>query len=177
MDASIEPIEFEFNLSAQDYKKAVRDFYLRQRSIKVMMLLAGISGLLGVLAASAFKGWMEEPFFTMLLVACIFLAVGFPLGVIFYLPYLVERKVSQNERAMALQRWKLTEKGIELRTEHNESRSDWGVFARIIESKDYYLLALSGSKSLFMIVPKRAFRTRQMEEKFRKVVTRKVGKV
>ena len=169
------PIEFEFKLSAQDYKIAVRDFYLRQRSIKAMILLAEISGLLGILAASIFRKWIEEPFFTMLLVACVFLVVGFPLIVVFYLPYQVERKVSQNKRARALQRWKLTEDGVELRTEHNESKSDWGVFARIIESKDYYLLALSGSKSLFMIVPKRAFRTRQMEERFREAVMQKVG--
>ena len=169
------PIEFEFKLSAQDYKRAVRDFYLRQRSIQAMILLAEISGILGLLVASIFREGIGEPFFTMLLIGCVFFVVGFPLIVAFYLPYQVERRVSQNERARALQRWKLTEDGVELRTEYNESKSDWNVFGRIIESKDYYLLALSGSKSLFMIVPKRAFRTRQMEEEFREIVMRKVG--
>jgi len=163
-------IEFEFELTSQDYRKAIRDFYLHQMRTWVIIVVTGALCLLGILFVSDF-GLSAEGLFLVLLL---------PLSLVLYFvysPYQMGRRASRNERFTTMRRWVVTEREIKVTSKFSESKFDWGVFMAVIESKEYYLLRSSTNKNLFTIIPKRVFGTRQMAEEFRCLVIRNIEKV
>ena len=168
------PIEIEFELSGKDYKIATRDFYLHQKSIWAMIILAEIGGAGSILWTSVFGETMEGSLQTVLLAFFLSLALVLPLAIFLYLPYQVERKVSKQGKLGIVQRWTVMDEGIEIKTEHSESKMDWEVFGGIIESSRHYLLSFSTNKNLFVIIPKRAFRTPRTATEFREIAMRHI---
>ncbi len=68
-----------------------------------------------------------------------------------------------------------SEAGINFKTNHFESKIDWSLYSKVRESDELYLLIYG--RSLFTLIPKRAFANAKQQETFRKIIESKAIKI
>lgn len=69
-----------------------------------------------------------------------------------------------------------TDEGITVRSRQAEARMAWGLYTRVIEGEQLFCLVYGKEIPTAMIIPKRAFRSRQDEDAFRELLARHVPK-
>jgi hypothetical protein len=61
--------------------------------------------------------------------------------------------------------------------ELSETKLNWSVFNKILETDQYYYLIYVTNKNMFQFLPKRIFSSHVQENDFRQLMEQKVGKV
>jgi len=165
-------MRFEFTPTPEDYKKAIRIYYLSDVRLWIIFGLFGLPQLCCSIYLITQNGLKNG----ILPIVLLFL---FPLFVVYLLvlmPLNFAQKVKNNERLRAKTTWIVSEEQIVVKNEYSESKLTWDTYQRVIESRAYYLLFYQGNKGLFQMLPKRAFFTVDQELAFQKMVDSKVKK-
>ena len=166
-------ISFHFTPNKDDYIKAFRAYYFDNPYI--WPVIAFLAILLPCAVVSMFMGdTVEGAYFKWLPIsAFVFIAVWLLLTLVIF-PNNVGTNVEKNERLSSPVEYEVNDDQILIKTHFAESKMDWGTFARVIESKEHFLLVQSASKNMFHIIPKRAFSSPEDEKAFRDLLASKI---
>ena len=158
------PIRAQFKPSPADYVKATLAFYFTQRSI---LLLTAFSILFAVLAVPySLVQWARGSNIAIFILA---IALGFLLiaAATVAAPLMrVRRMVDQDETMRADTVWSIENDLIELHNRFEKTELLWGMFDRLVETRQYYLLVYADNKRQFTFLPKHAFSNPEERERF-----------
>ena len=163
----IEPLEFRFALTKDDYRRGVRAFYARQPMTWILFMLCLVIALVN-------WGVFE--------VSPVVQAISFALPILIYvgflfvfMPWWVGRHAQRNERMSVETTWRVTEERVAVSNTFAEGTMDWGTFRRVVETPDAYLLVYTINKNMFQIIPKRAFASPDQAAAFEQLLARKLS--
>jgi len=149
----------EFQLTKDDYYKASRSGWRRERDWRRPQFFAGYC-----MIAVGFVLLVTQPAWNMWVAPALLIACGF-----FFLIHHVlvgyrhlERSSRENEQASQPTTLRLSEEGVHYTTPLTSAEIKWGLFSSLKESRDLFLL-YSGS-TLRLIIPKRAIHEGQVAE-------------
>ncbi len=94
-----------------------------------------------------------------------------------WVPLRLGHKVWQHDRFRSETVWRISDDKIWVKNQYVESKFDWGMFCKVIETRDLYLLIYTVNKKTFQFIPRRAFESEEQESSFRHLVQRNVGKM
>lgn len=162
----MDTIEIRFALTPGDYARVTRSYYLHDRPAVVLLSVIAVMALLGLTAAiSGVAAWGWS-------LGVIGLVV--PLILFVMMPLQNAGLARRNERMLVETTWRFDEQGISAHTVHGDSTMDWGTLRRAVETRDYYLLVYAAGRSLFTVIPRRAFESPTHEKAFRDLLRRKI---
>jgi hypothetical protein len=170
----MEPIRVCFTPTKEDYIKALRAFNLRSTSTIVIFIFLACAGICSFVYITLGSPTRSPDNWILLLSAGTIILMWaisrFVLG-----PALAGRRVQKNERLRSETYWVVDDAQITIKNEYSEGKADWGVFQRVIDTKEHYLLVHTTNKRLLQILPKRAFESESQEACFRDLLKRHLG--
>ncbi|HEX6292130.1 MAG TPA: YcxB family protein [Herpetosiphonaceae bacterium] len=161
-----QPLEFRFALTKDDYQRAARVFYVRQKTTWIFFVILVVFMAANWMVFDTPSGLFFVIYTLPLLLYLVFLFV--------VMPWWLGRAVQRHERLRADSTWHVTDERIVVSTPFAESTFDWGMFGRVIETPHAYLLVYSFNKNMFQIVPKRALATPEQAAAFERMLARKL---
>jgi hypothetical protein len=180
----MEPFEFSFTLTHEDYSRVIRAFTLRQPLYLILIvvfgLLAGFTmcATLGTVVLSLTgKELAAGACSPLFLLVCTGIYLFFPFHVLFLRPYLTGRQIKKHEDKFKQITWVMDDDHLHIASVQTKSEMEWAVFGKVVEIKQYYLLAYAMNKHAFQFVPKRAFESSEQEAIFRSYVEKYVGPI
>ena len=159
-------VSISFTYTEEEYIRAVRMFYERAYHTRFNFLLGSFVALLGALGVAA--GFQ-------VLFPAVCLAVGSALLALHGFAYFVTPRRHYESNPKLRERYELDfhDEGILFRSKGVESRLEWGLYSKVLETAEFYLLMYG--KDMFTVIPKRAFRDQLHENVFRELLRRKLG--
>ncbi len=145
MDRAVEPIEFEFQLTREDYFRALLRLNLRRFWFLLLVPLCGFTDIF-------FKA--TDPNRSLQLVdlgavisMCLF--YGF---ILFGAPYLSARSMMKSQNFMAPIKYRFAEGGIEIIASCSTAHHDWSIVDKVQETERYIMLF--APKNCLQLIPK-----------------------
>jgi hypothetical protein len=164
----MQPIQFRFSYTEEEYLKAARLLTLGQKAIMARLvvflaLLTGAFVLLLIVVDFQFSLWWA------LLAGLLFSAT---LG--YLLLFDAPRKYFRGDPKLR-DEFVLTfsDEGVQVQTTQIDSKLAWTLYKRVVENKSLYVLVY-GDGRMMTVVPKRAFRDADEELQFRGLLRRHV---
>jgi hypothetical protein len=164
----MQPIQFRFSYTEEEYLKAARLLTLGQKAIlaRLVVFLALLTGafvLLLIVVDFQFSLWWA------LLAGVLFSAT---LG--YLLLFDAPRKYFRGDPKLR-DEFVLTfsDEGVQVKTAQIDSKLAWTLYKRVVENKSLYVLVY-GDGRMMTVVPKRAFRDADEELQFRGLLRRHV---
>jgi hypothetical protein len=173
---TMDKIVLQYTPKPQDYSNAVKMFLSNGRISNSI-----VRGFLSVLA--------------FIMIASLLLNIGtanFRVAV-YYLPLIIlvvlflllpsmsgsstVRKVSKQPQLLLPVTYEIDDEKILIMTELSETKLNWGVFNKTLETDQYYYLIYVTNKNMFQFLPKRIFASQAQEDDFRQLVEQKAGKI
>ncbi len=160
-------LRIRFTLTEQDYVRAYYSLHLRERStwwvlagcglLELCMLVGNVTGLAGT-------GWLSWA-----------LLVPVPLAILYifaWTPFTIARKVRRRVSLPAEADWEVSDVGVRMKIGKVEAPADWGAFARLVETREFFFLSHAAGRNSYTLLPKRALASPQQQADFREMATR-----
>ena len=165
-----QPITVHYTPSKQDYATVLRLFYWTRSGTKVSLVVLAIAfGLMVYLVASS--GTTPTIFELIWLI----LPPLFVTFVFISQPARIARKAAENEQLIAEATWEVSDEGVRISSRFGSTNLDWGSLARMISTRDYYLLISRSNKNAFRFLPRRAFSSDQEQNNFLQIIEEKLS--
>jgi hypothetical protein len=163
----IQPLEFRFALTKDDYRRGVRAFYARSSTTWILFALC---------LALSLMNWAVFDAAPLVQAVSFVLPILFYLGFLFgFMPWWLARQVQHNERMRLETTWRVTDDRVAVSTAFAEGTMDWGTFRRVVDTPNAYLLVYTVNKNMFQIIPKRAFASPDQAAAFEQLLARKLN--
>lgn len=166
----MQTLTVSFTPTKQDYTRSIRSFYL-STPLYWGILIAVTPILLNaifLLITAAIYGNHSSLIGFVFLVCLFFLVFKFARS---------RKSGSKAQNESLLQSpitWEFAENQVIVKNEFAETKRDWRVFQKVIETKEYYLLVDAVNKNFFQFVPKRAFKSQDEEILFVELLKQKI---
>ena len=157
-------INIEFQLTEAEYLAAIRLYYFRSGKLLMRMIVFAVLALIAAGMTSFLTGVFIWPF------ASILIAWAF-YNVLVHMP---RRYFRGDGKFQGRQEMTFSDNGISFKTAQVESKLAWDLYTRVIEGRDLYGLIYGKDIRMMTMVPKRAFKNRTEELRFRELVTRHI---
>ena len=152
----MQKITFEFIPTRQDYLESFRVFYLKNWGLSILLPLSFL-GLSAALALTALLSeWANNSIKFLLISAFLFILFLLVYSYII-LPVKSADNAQKGKHLGVLLKCEADAEGLTCKSPFIESRQNWEIFHKIIESPHYLLLLHKTNKNIFQIIPKRAF--------------------
>jgi hypothetical protein len=156
-------IKIEFQLTEAEYLAATRLYYFRSRNLLMRMFVFAVLALIvaGMISLLA-------DVFIWAMVAIVILFIGWA----FYniLVQMPRRYFRGDGKIHGKHEMTFSDNGIFLKTAQLESKVAWDLYTKVIEGRDLYGLIYGRETRMMTIVPKRAFKSRSEELRFRELM-------
>ena len=180
----MEPLEFSFTITPDDYARSIRSFTLRNPThligmgaiaLLVTLLLCFIltTGVLGFRAGGPFSS--PVAWATLLMFPCVVGVV--PVQLLVIRPAIIARQVRKHEDKVGLVTWKISDKYVEIESPQARTEMAWSNFQKVVDAREYYLVIYAINKNMFQIVPHQSFENSQDEARFRQFVEKHIGPI
>jgi hypothetical protein len=169
-------IVLQFTPKPEDYSSAIKTYISnRQTSFSVLRGILGIPVL--TISASLILNIFNKDFQSVFCYLPILLMLLF----IFFLPAIsgssAAKKASKQSQLLHSTTFGLDDENIYVATQLTESKLNWSVFNKVVETDLYYLFIYAVNKNMFQFLPKRAFASQTQEESVRLLIEQKLGKI
>ena len=167
-------MQFEYRLSLKDYQEANQAYLKTQSLLYFLFWLFVFMGLLKFLVFINHGGNLGDIF-------TVIFALSFPL--LFFNPYFS----NPLQRFLSSRTWKdlielnhlitieANEEILKITTFNSENTFQWQIYIKAIETKNLFMLYQA--KTLFHLIPKRAFSRDEQVKEFRLLLSTKIGKL
>jgi hypothetical protein len=161
------PVVIEFQLSAQEMAAALRSQLLRRPVIWVLPVWGVLLAVIGVIFLVSPGVGAKN------IVGFALLGIGvYTVAVFAYVVWRAPLKAwHRNEGLRGPQMIAFSEEGYQARSTFSEGRSTWALMKASFENDRFYMLLLS-TRRAYLVIPKRAFKSKQDEERFRHLIER-----
>jgi len=161
-------ITIKYNYTKEEDIAALRKYFAHVLKTKILVVVSIIIIAVGIV------GWLYIKDFSNIFFDLIYLFILFLLVILYatYVrPIVIAHKSSSVHGEKSV---KFDEKGIEVQTENLHSNLAWNFYKKIGESEKFYLLF--ADKMTFSTIPKHAFESKEQENSFRELITKKISK-
>ena len=164
----METLSFKFTPKKDDFISVVRATYALD-SLKwlfvVLLLIVALPTTLTLLAGGlAYIGYA-------LPLLCL---MGFVAYLYFLMPAALAQQMQNDRQLSAETTCQVNDQGVTLKNQFTETKYNWDIFKRAVETESHYLLYYSMNRRMIQILPKRAFESSEQEAAFRELLTRKI---
>lgn len=158
-----ETVTVKFVNNKTEYGSAIRLYYSKTKRTKIDIVLDLGLIVFGIVC------WIKYSFSW---VWVFLLTAGCLCLVLMYFVYYITPSIRFNHEPKFRDEYTLTfsDDGLEFMTDHLSSKLDWEYYFKAWESDRLYLLFYG--KSLFTIIPKRAFDDEDQENRFRSIISK-----
>ena len=166
----MELVKIEYELTESEYLAATRIYFFKSREVLIrtivfclFILLAAL--IIGVLTLELFPLW-----------ATFALATLFDIMVIYTMFIEAPRRYFRGDPKFR-DKYELTfsDEGIKVKTHQIDSKLAWSLYTSVVEGRDFYLLIYGQQAAMMTTVPKRSFKDKQDENRFRELVSRHIS--
>ena len=160
-------IKIEFQLTEAEYLAATRLYYFRSRNLLMRMIVFAVLALIGA-GMISFLGDV----FIWSTIAIVILFVGWAFyNVLVQMP---RRYFRGDGKFHDKHEMTFSDNGVFLKTSQVESKVAWDLYTKVIEGRDMYGLIYGKETRMMTMVPKRAFKNKNDELRFRELVARHI---
>jgi hypothetical protein len=165
-------LAFEYTPTRRDYLRAYRAFYLGnwQFWLVVLVVLLPVTFCLDLAFQRGIFGGDARLLIPLLVLVFIIVYV---LSLLYISPLRAASRMRKDERLRCPVAFKADPGSLRIKTKFGESTLDWADFRRYLETRDLFLLTLAANRSVFQIIPKRAFQSAADLEAFRLLLAEK----
>jgi hypothetical protein len=156
-------IKIEFQLTEAEYLAATRLYYFRSRNLLMRMIVFAV---LALIVAGMISLLADVFIWAMVVIIILFI------GWVFYnvLVQMPRRYFRGDGKFHGKHEMTFSDNGIFLKTAQLESKVAWDLYTKVIEGRDLYGLIYGRETRMMTIVPKRAFKSRSEELRFRELM-------
>lgn len=160
-------VKIEYQYTEAEYIAASRLLFFSKPNILVRLILFGVLLLILGFMLSAL-GFDFIPLWTMILF------VGLFEGLLFYNLLVKMPRTYFRGDGKFRDKYEITfsEEYIRVKTSQLDSKLAWSLYTKVLEGTDMYLLIYGTDLRMMTAVPKRAFKSKDQEYKFRELVSR-----
>jgi hypothetical protein len=184
MESTLEPLSVSFQITPEDYARAVRAFTLRQPAAVIALVLSGLliclTGLvllLSVVLLLIGRDLATGAASPLILLPCMAIYLLFPASLLLIRPFMSARQARKNPDNFAPVTWEVDDGHFRIQSARAKTELAWEVFNKVLETKRYYLLVYAVNKRVFQFVPKQAFESSELETAFRRYVEAHIGPI
>lgn len=157
----VQLITLHFTPAKQDYVNVLRQFFIRRTLIRIAL---GILALLfGLACYSLIRHGTPPDIFELVWV---FLPPLYVVYTFFVQPARMASRAIQNEQLVADATWEMSDGGVTISTRFGSTSLAWDSLARLVTTREYYLLLSKANRNAFRFIPKRAFSSLDEHESF-----------
>jgi len=162
-------VHIEYQYSEAEYLAANRLFFFKSTSA---VLRLAVFSVLALFAAVMFSLILTDLFPLWASVAFVLLF----LGALFYnvLWGLPRKYFRKNASFRGKYQITFSDEGVHVKTSQIDSKLGWGLYTKVFESPDMYLLIYGTDIRMMTAVPKRSFKSSNQEYLFRELVARHI---
>jgi hypothetical protein len=162
-------VQVEYQYSEAEYLAANRLFFFKSsNAVLRLAVFCALAFLFAVVFSLVFADLF--PLWASLSIVALFLGVLF-YNVLWGLP----RKYFRKNRSFR-EKYQITfsDEGVHVKTSQIDSKLGWGLYTKVFENPDMYLLVYGTDIRMMTTVPKRSFKSSDQEYLFRQLVARHI---
>ena len=162
-------VQVEYQYSEAQYLAANRLFFFKSTNAVLRLAVFSVLVLFGVVMFSLILTDLF-PLWALLSIVGLFLGVLI-YNVLWGLPRKYFRK-----NASFREKFQITfsDEGVHVKTSQIDSKLGWGLYTKVFENSDMYLLVYGTDIRMMTVVPKRSFKSSDQEYLFRQLVARHI---